>query len=97
MSGFKDITPTELALVAVLLGIAFTEDKSPEEQNTLGNFIVAIGCTILAIAAQAQYRSSLKEEDQSKKETDDMKKQIKELQAKMNELLKHNSIDTKPE
>ena len=88
MSGFEHVNPIELGLLSALLGIALANDKDPDEQNVLGNFIVGIGCTILIIAAQSQYLSSLQEKaKKDENKTEAMKKQMMELQAQLKALM----------
>jgi hypothetical protein len=85
MSEFKNIGANELGLLAALIGIALACDKTPDEQNILGNFIVGIGCIILVIASQAQYLASL-EDKKNGIDTEELKRQILELQKQINEI-----------
>lgn len=87
VSWFTDINPDELALLATVLGIIIADDRDIEEQNTIGNFIIAVGATILAISSQKQFLllAEIKaKEEKDQKEIDEMKKQIKELQSLLN-------------
>lgn len=92
MSSFNDINPDELVLLATLIGIAIADDKGIEEQTTVGNFIIAIGATILAIASQKEFLALAEmkaDEEKSKKEIEEIKQQIKELQSYVNVQNKH--------
>ena len=87
MTWFTGIDSDELALLATVIGIIIADDRDIEEQNTIGNFIIAVGATILAMSSQKQFLvlAELKaEEEKNKKEIDEMKKQIKELQSLLN-------------
>lgn len=82
MSGFADLDPFELALLATLIGVAIADVRGIEEQNTIGNFIIAIGATILSIASQKQFLilAEVKaEEEKNKKEIEEIKQQLQEL------------------
>ena len=43
-----------------IISISLSKNKSTDETNVLGNFIVGIGCLLLTIAAQQQYIDSQK-------------------------------------
>lgn len=53
-SCFFSLPPRQLALLSSLIGILLTDNLNPDQQNTLGNFIVNIGQVILTSAAQGQ-------------------------------------------
>ncbi len=84
MPGFDRIPPNQFALIAALLGILLNLDLDTDEQNSLGNFLVSIGQTMLTAAAQAANqtahpsKSSLCERiDQMSAELELLKKDIK--------------------
>ena len=54
MSQFNKICPNELAILSNIVAISLSTDKSADDNNVLGNFLVAIGSIILTIAAQQQ-------------------------------------------
>ncbi|TWH51721.1 hypothetical protein [Sporomusa sp. KB1] len=83
MSEFKDIGANELGLISAVLGTVIAHDKTPDEQNVLGNFIVGIGCIILVIASQGEYLSSLQEKKNENKDSLEIKKQIQEMQKQI--------------
>lgn len=56
---FNDICPNELALLSAVVAIALSTDKSADDNNILGNFLVAVGSIILTIAAQQQNIASM--------------------------------------
>jgi hypothetical protein len=53
-SSFFSIPPNQYALLASLIGVALAENLDLNQQNSLGNFIVDIGTTMLTAAAQGQ-------------------------------------------
>jgi len=87
VSEFKDIGATELGLISAVLGIVIAYDKTPGEQNVLGNFIVGIGCIILVIAAQAEYLNSLQEKKNENEDSLEIKKQIQEIQKQIDTIM----------
>lgn len=87
MSEFKDIGANELGLISAVLGIVIAYDKTPGEQNVLGNFIVGIGCIILVIAAQAEYLNSLQEKKNKNEGSLEIKKQIQEIQNQIDVIM----------
>jgi hypothetical protein len=45
-------TPIELAVLSDAFAIAIAKDNTAEDNNIIGNFLVAVGSIILTIAAQ---------------------------------------------
>ncbi|WP_094606799.1 hypothetical protein SPSIL_034170 [Sporomusa silvacetica DSM 10669] len=87
MSEFEDIGANELGLISAVLGIVIAYDKTPSEQNVLGNFIVGIGCIILVIAAQAEYLNSLQEKKNENEDSLEIKKQIQKIQKQIDVIM----------
>lgn len=56
---FNDICPNEIAVLSTVVAIALSTDKSADDNNILGNFLVAVGSIILTIAAQQQNIASM--------------------------------------
>ena len=54
ISQFNKICPNEIAILSNIVAISLSTDKSANDNNVLGNFLVAIGSIILTIAAQQQ-------------------------------------------
>jgi len=52
--GFFSAGGNEFALLSSLIGIVLTKDLTIDEQNSLGNFLVGIGQTMMTAAAQNQ-------------------------------------------
>lgn len=76
MSLFDSIPPKDLSILANLVALILTKDKSADENNILGNFLTAVSANILNIASQQQNLKSLEDKQNQIK---DLKNQIKEL------------------
>lgn len=63
-----NLSPEDLLILTNAITVSLSKDKTPDELNVLGNFIVGIGCLMLTIAAQQQYLSS---KDQNNKSNPD--------------------------
>lgn len=55
MTFIDNLSPEDLVILTNAFAISFSKNKSVDEINVLGNFIVGIGCLMLTIAAQQQY------------------------------------------
>ena len=75
--------PTELAILSTVLGILIAEKLDLNQQNITGNFLEALGQTILLINAQIQ---SLQSQQQSQSSQSNNDASIKELQKQIDEL-----------
>ncbi len=53
MSCFFSLPPKQFALLSSVIGVLLIDDLNSNQLNSLGNFIVNIGQTILTAAAQA--------------------------------------------
>ena len=69
MTFLDDLSPQDLLVLTNIISIALSKDKSADETNVIGNFIVGIGCLMLTLAAQQQYIELQKKTNTSK--TDD--------------------------
>jgi len=54
MFDFTQLSPNETILLAAVIAILISEGLTTDEQNFIGNLLVAIGQNILTIAAQRQ-------------------------------------------
>ncbi|MBU5590989.1 hypothetical protein KQI89_04370 [Clostridium sp. MSJ-4] len=61
MSIFNEICPKELATLSTIVALNLSTDNSADDNNVLGNFLVAVGSIILTIAAQQQNLSALQD------------------------------------
>jgi hypothetical protein len=77
MDFINSISPTELSILANVVALALAEDKTTDEINVLGNFIVGVGGLLLTIAAQQQSLQAIQDKQQ---QLQDLKKQIKQLE-----------------
>jgi len=64
-----NLSPEDLLILTNAITISLSKDKSSDEINVLGNFIVGIGCLMLTIAAQQQYIAA--KQDPNKSTSDD--------------------------
>lgn len=79
----------DVAIIPAILAIAIAHGKSAIQVNWIGNFITAIGCELLAIAAQQDCQEFEAEEKASKKkdaEMDLLKKQVQKLEMEIQKL-----------
>ncbi|WP_143317899.1 hypothetical protein [Clostridium sp. HBUAS56017] len=65
MSSLDNLTPEDLLILTNILAVALSKDKTADEINVLGNFIVGIGCLMLTLAAQEQYIEAQKQPSKS--------------------------------
>lgn len=59
-----NLSSEDLIVLTNAFAITLVKDRSADEINVLGNFIVGIGCLMLTIAAQEQFLESLREKSQ---------------------------------
>ena len=98
MKKIEECTPSELATLAAIIAIIVANKLDINGQNVVGNFIEAVGQSILLIAAQAQSIET-QEQNQGKdnekgknndnnkdlqKQIDELKKNIKNLEDNKN-------------
>ena len=69
MTFLDNVSPEDLLVLTNIIAISLSKDRSADEINVLGNFIVGIGCLMLTLAAQQQFLASQKETNNPK--TDD--------------------------
>jgi hypothetical protein len=65
MSYLDDLSPEDLLVLTNVIAVALSKDKTPDELNVLGNFIVGIGCLMLTVASQQQYLSTQQQPNNS--------------------------------
>jgi len=61
-----NLSPEDLLVLTNAITISLSKDKTADELNVLGNFIVGIGCLMLTVASQQQYLSSIQQANKSK-------------------------------
>lgn len=82
MLGLTCITAEELAVAALIIGIVSAKRLSTDELNVAGNFVVAVGCIMLIIAAQEQFLKSQEQKPDTTQQIQELQQQIQELQNK---------------
>jgi len=83
--GFFSLPPKQYALLSALFGLLLIDGLDAAEQNSLGNFIVNVGSTILTAAAQSQLiESNDKKNEHIRQQIEMLKKQIYELEKEIN-------------
>ena len=60
MTFLDNVSPEDLLVLTNIIAISLSKDRSADEINVLGNFIVGIGCLMLTLAAQQQFLASQK-------------------------------------
>lgn len=61
MISIENLSPEDSLVLTNAIAIALIKDRSADEINVLGNFIVGVGCLLLTVAAQQQFLESLKQ------------------------------------
>lgn len=54
MISLDNLSSEDLVILTNMLALSFSKDRTPDEINVLGNFIVGVGCIMLTIASQEQ-------------------------------------------
>ncbi|AWK52804.1 hypothetical protein DIC82_18180 [Clostridium beijerinckii] len=67
MTFLDNLSPEDLLVLTNAITISLSKDKTADELNVLGNFIVGIGCLMLTVASQQQYLSSIQQQQQANK------------------------------
>lgn len=82
MSFFK-LPPEQFTLLAYLVGALLAQNLDANEQNSLGNFVEAVGQAILTIAAQEQLQQTQNNQQQICEQVELIKKQIELLEHQL--------------
>ncbi|GAA0077044.1 hypothetical protein UT300005_14220 [Clostridium sp. CTA-5] len=62
MTCLDNLSPEDLLILTNAIAISLSKNKTADEINVLGNFIVGIGCLMLTVASQQQYLAVLQEQ-----------------------------------
>ncbi|MFT9497437.1 hypothetical protein [Anaerosolibacter sp.] len=81
----SNIPPSQFSLIAALLGITLSNNLNANQQNSLGNFLEALGQSMLTVSAQKQLQQS---QQNSQNEKQQINLQIQLLKQQI-ELLEH--------
>jgi hypothetical protein len=82
---FDNIPPKQFALLATLLGLILVDVLNDNEQNSLGNFLVSIGQTLMTNASQVQTQKAIADNQQR---YDELCNQLSLLSAQLDDLKK---------
>ncbi|SHJ78650.1 hypothetical protein [Propionispora hippei] len=91
---FREVNPKYLILTMAIITLLATEDQDGDELETIGNYVVAIGGVILAIASQRQSQSNLNQplnlanNQLIQRNFDELREQIRQLAQERNIPLK---------
>ncbi|HEX2945413.1 MAG TPA: hypothetical protein VHT96_05620 [Clostridia bacterium] len=61
MKGLSSVSPMCLVLITVVISIIFIDLLSTEEQNVVGNVLIAIGSIIIVSASQGAFLAGMKD------------------------------------
>jgi hypothetical protein len=85
LTGIFSLPPAQFTLLATVIGFLFMDGLDLGQQNSLGNFLVTVGQTILTSAAQGQLiKDSQDPSVQMEKEIQALKRQVSSLEKKVN-------------
>ena len=65
MTSLDNLSPEDLLILTNAITLSLSKDKTADELNVLGNFIVGVGCLMLTVAAQQQYIAAQQEANKS--------------------------------
>jgi hypothetical protein len=85
LSGIFSLPPAQFTLLATVIGFLFMDGLDLGQQNSLGNFLVTVGQTILTSASQGQLLQD--SQDPSvvmQKQLQQLRKQVDTLERKVN-------------
>lgn len=98
MKKIEEYTPRELATLSTVLGVIISAKLTINGQNVVGNFIEAVGQSILLIAAQSQNLQSQSNNQGGNNGNDNTKGSNNDLQKQIDELKEHiKEFETKLE
>lgn len=86
MASIFNLTPMEIAVIAVIVGLAFGLPLTVDEQNVFGNVLLASGYVILIIAAQRTLIADAEKAEQAQASTQSMQQQIDALKKQLAEM-----------
>lgn len=87
LAHFFSLPPAQFALLSALLGVLLTDNLDADQQNSLGNFIVGVGQTILVSAAQAVIvKNNNEKNDHLRQQIKAIKKQIGMLEKELEDM-----------
>lgn len=81
MSYANSLTPEQLAILSSVVAVALAKNLNADEVNILGNFVAAVGATLLLIAAKLASEQS---QQQSQNQNNGSKNNSHNSQSKSN-------------
>lgn len=81
-----NVGPEELGLLSGLIGVGISSKLSDEQQNVVGNFLVAIGSVILTVSAQQEAiesRCSSDDQKEMQHRIQNLEKQLAMIEQKL--------------
>ncbi len=79
-SGIFSIPPEQFTVLATAIGFLLANDLDMNEQNSLGNFLMAIGQVLVTIASQKAIFESQQDNQQVMQRLEFLKKQISDIE-----------------
>lgn len=79
MVSIFNLTPMEIAVIAIIVGIAFGLPLNVDEQNVFGNVLLAAGYATLVLAAQRTLITNAEKAAQTQASTAGMQQRLDEL------------------
>lgn len=61
MTFLDNLSPEDLLILTNAITLSLSKDKTADELNVLGNFVVGVGCLMLTVASQQQYIAAQQE------------------------------------
>ena len=83
MSLIRKIGANQLGVFATILALWLADELEADELNTLGNFVVGIGCVLLVIAAQKEFLNNAKDASTQQNTIQELVKRLERLEAGM--------------
>ena len=79
MGSIFNMTPIEIAVIAAIIGLAFALPFTIDQQNVIGNVLVAAGFVVISIAAQRTLIFDAERAEQTAASAESMQSQIDHL------------------
>jgi hypothetical protein len=77
MLSIFNLTPMEICVIALIIGLAFALPLTVDEQGVFGNVLLASGYAVLIIAAQRTLIANAEKAEQTQMSAQNMQSQIK--------------------
>ncbi len=88
MNCLSSISPLELTLLGILVGLIAIAELNTDELNVVGNWLIGVGGIMIIAASQGGYLSSLQQgrfkEDMLRKQMDLLRQEVMSISGKQN-------------